>query len=40
MNRLPGEPDGGQANNWGHSVSKTQFLVFLNYKYFYYILDF
>ena len=27
MNRLPCEQDGGQANGWGHSVSKTQFLV-------------
>ena len=27
MNRLPGDQDGGQANGWGHSVSKTQFLV-------------
>ena len=28
MNRLPGEQDGGQANSWGHSVSKTQLLVY------------
>ena len=27
MNRLPGEQDGRQAYNWGHSVSLTQFLV-------------
>ena len=27
MNRLPGEQDGGQANDWGHSVSYTHFLV-------------
>ena len=29
MNRLPDELDGGQANGWGHSVSYTQFLVFI-----------
>ena len=23
MYRLPGEQDGGQANGWGHSVSKN-----------------
>ena len=28
MNRLPGEQDGRQAYGLGHSVSKTQFLVY------------
>ena len=32
MNRLPGEQNGGQANCWGHSVSLTQFLVYIRIK--------
>ena len=29
LSRLSGEKNGQQANRWGHSVSKTQFLTSL-----------